>query len=86
MLLKTNFLVDFVVDVGKEVLSFEVKFQKLEKVRVTRSLRSFLQSYKPNKGFVVHLGERIEEVIEGVQMIALPFYELFTANYDELFV
>lgn len=66
--------VDFVIDTGDKVIPIEVKRTKLTKPEMTRSFRSFLNKYHPQKAFVVHLGKEFDEKIEDVFVSFLPYF------------
>lgn len=67
--------VDFIIDMGNEVVPVEVKYSKLAKPEVTRSFRSFLIKYHPQRSYIVHLGERFEGDIDGYKVSFISFYE-----------
>lgn len=71
--------VDFVLDGGKEVIPYEVKYRDLRTPETTRSLKSFISQYKPARGFVVHLGEKREARVNETIVTHTPFYELLEA-------
>lgn len=68
--------VDFVVDYVYQQLPIEVKYAKLKKGKVNRSLRSFIKKYQPEKALVVNLTLEKEEKIENTRVVFLPFYRL----------
>lgn len=72
--------VDFVVDLGREIIPVEVKYQDLKKPEVTRSLRSFLGKYRPQKAVVVNLGLETQEVVEKTTVHFLPFFKVIAPN------
>ncbi|MDP2633078.1 MAG: ATP-binding protein [Candidatus Curtissbacteria bacterium] len=74
--------VDFVLEVGLEVVPIEVKHTKMQKMEITRSFRSFLLKYKPKKGYIVHLGERFETEVDDIKVAILPFSDLITNKLD----
>lgn len=47
--------VDFVMETGNEVTPVEVKYQKLRRPEISRSLRSFIDKYEPREAWVVNL-------------------------------
>ena len=47
---RDNAEVDFVVQTGTQLIPVEVKYTKLKKPEISRSMRSFLNEYKPKKG------------------------------------
>lgn len=66
--------VDFVIDMGREIVPVEVKFTKMKHAEMTRSFRSFLSKYHPKKAYVFHLGEQFETEVDGAEVYFLPFY------------
>ena len=69
--------VDFVLETGLEVTPIEVKYTKLSKLEITRSLRSFLTKYKPTKGYIVHSGgEEGREIVKNTTLQLLPYTKL----------
>lgn len=68
--------VDFVLDYGKEVIPYEVKYRNLRLPETTRSFKSFVAQYKPAKAFVAHLGEKSETRVNETTVSMIPFYEL----------
>lgn len=67
--------VDFVVDTGSELIPIEVKYREIKKPEISRSLHNFIARYKPNKGFLVHLGGKMVKDIDGCAITFLPFPE-----------
>lgn len=67
--------VDFVVSAGLEIIPIEVKYSKLKKPQPSRSLRSFVERYKPKKAFVINL--ELEETInlKTTKIHFLPYYK-----------
>ena len=47
--------VDFVIDFGRKQIPIEVKYRDLKKPEITRSFRSFIERYQPEKAFIVNL-------------------------------
>jgi hypothetical protein len=45
--------VDFVLRVNNQVIPIEVKYQTFKKPKISRSLRSFIKTYKPKRALVV---------------------------------
>lgn len=66
--------VDFVVTSGLEVIPIEVKYRKLTKVQVSRSFKSFLGRYNPERAYVVHLGEKLETTLNSTRISFIPYY------------
>jgi len=68
--------VDFVLNRGNNILPIEVKYTALKKPEVTRSLRSFLDKYKPPEALVINLTLEAEMKIAETKIKFLPFYLL----------
>lgn len=73
---KDNAEVDFVLQVGLEVIPVEVKYTVLKSPETTRSFKSFLTKYKPKDAYIVHIGEYMKESYEDTTIHFLPFYNL----------
>jgi predicted AAA+ superfamily ATPase len=68
--------VDFVISRMDDPIPVEVKFSVLRKPAITRSLRSFIEKYKPTKAWVVNLS-LTDSIAEGPTEIEfIPFHEL----------
>lgn len=67
--------VDFVVDSAREIIPVEVKYSYLRKPETSRSFKSFLAKYKPQKAYIVHLGKNMEDKFEGTKIYFIPYYE-----------
>lgn len=67
--------VDFVVKKGLQSIPVEVKYRTYTKPTISRSYRSFLSAYKPETGYIVHLGGHMTEKTEETTVHFLPFYE-----------
>ncbi len=68
--------VDFVVQKGLAVTPIEVKYKDLEKPEITRSLRSFISTYKPQKAFVIHKGHKMIDQVHTTEVIYLPYHDV----------
>lgn len=72
--------VDFVADKLKEVIPVEVKYKKLSEPEMTRSYQSFLSKYKPNLGYIIHLGQGSKKVVENTEVAFLSYYQFLFLN------
>lgn len=66
--------VDFVLDTALKAIPVEVKYTHLKSPDVSRSFRSFLTKYKPDKAYIVHLGLNFEADVEGVKVYFVSFF------------
>jgi len=60
--------VDFVVLKGLEPIPFEVKATKMKEARISKSLRSFIQTYQPHKAYCVTLSYRGSQRVEKTEV------------------
>jgi len=74
--------VDFVINYGKEIVPFEVKYKELKEPKINRSLKNFILKYNPSKAFVVNLKFKKEINLNKTKIYFIPFYELIF-NYDQ---
>lgn len=64
--------VDFVLSTGDEVVPVEVKYSGLEEPKVSKSFRSFLVAYRPNRGVVLTKNFWGESEISGTKVKFVP--------------
>ncbi len=73
--------VDFVIDKGFKVVPIKVKYKELSKIRIERSLKSFIKKYDPKKAYIVGIsGEKEEYKINGTKVFIIPFSDLIFLN------
>ncbi|MBM3282904.1 ATP-binding protein [Candidatus Gottesmanbacteria bacterium] len=72
--------VDFVIDKVKEVVALEAKFKQMKREEVSRSLRSFIEKYKPKKTFVVNLTLKKSLFLKETKIYFLPFWLMLEKN------
>lgn len=68
--------VDFVLEVGDTAIPIEVKYHPIQKSDTTRSFKSFLNKYHPNKGYVVHLGKTFEDRYNNTRVIFVSYFQV----------
>jgi len=68
--------VDFVMDLGKEVIPIETKYKKMTSPEMTKSLRSFIEKYNPSQALVVNLTLDKTIRIGHTEVKFIPFYKL----------
>ena len=73
---KDNAEVDFVSEIGLDIIPIEAKHKNLNKPEVGRSYRNFIAKYSPKVGYIINLGKRQEDQIENTKIIFAPFYQL----------
>jgi len=76
--------IDFVMDSGRYLMPVEVKYKKLAKPEIPRSLRSFAERYKPEKALVVNLALNTSVSMNQTQIFFIPFYRILEKNFFEL--
>ncbi|MBW1729171.1 MAG: ATP-binding protein [Deltaproteobacteria bacterium] len=72
--------VDFVVDFAKKIIPMEVKYKRLPKIEISRSLRSFMEKYKPPHAIIVNLSLSETINIGRTNVTFLPYYKLFDTS------
>jgi uncharacterized protein len=74
--------VDFVLEKGLEITPIEVKYTKLSKIEIPRSLRSFIAKYKSINAYIVNTGNaESKEMIENTKVQLLPYYKLIFKDF-----
>ena len=68
--------VDFVIDLGQQVLPVEVKFKELKKPEIGRSLRSFITRYKPEVAWVINMEFEQKINLDKTEIHFLPFWRI----------
>jgi predicted AAA+ superfamily ATPase len=68
--------VDFVINSGSGLTPIEVKYKRLSKPEITRSLHSFISAYHPDNALVVNLTYKGELPVGETKVSFVPFYEL----------
>ena len=68
--------VDFVLDLGNEIVPIEVKFKELKKPEVGRSLKNFISKYQPSRAWIINLGYTDKVKMDKTEIRLLPFYDL----------
>ena len=69
--------VDFVIDMGREQIPVEIKYQHLKNNNISRSFRSFIEKYRPKQAFLINLSREEEGYIGETLVNIIPFYRLF---------
>jgi len=68
--------VDFILERGRTVVPIEVKYKSLKKQEISRSFRSFIEKYSPDKAYIVNLDYSNTLKINKTTLFFLPYYEL----------
>ena len=68
--------VNFILESGRKVVPVEVKYKSLRKEEIPRSLRSFIEKYSPDEGYVINLDYKNKLKINKTTLFFLPYYEL----------
>jgi hypothetical protein len=64
--------VDFVLREEDEAIPIEVKYQGFKKPKISRSLRSFIKTYKPNKALVATKGFSHKMKVNDTTILFIP--------------
>ena len=76
--------VDFILDLGRSLIPVEVKYRSLKEPFITRSFRSFMEKYSPQKAFVVNLDFEQSLKINRTHIIFLPYYKLLGIDLNKI--
>jgi hypothetical protein len=68
--------VDIVLDAFPKPIPIEVKYSSLDKLTVSRSLRSFIEKYQPQKAYIVNLSLEESLKIGRTVVEAIPFFKI----------
>ncbi|MBU6339982.1 MAG: ATP-binding protein [Bacteroidetes bacterium] len=68
--------VDFVVQNGLTLLPVEVKAAPMRRPEITRSMRSFLDAYKPKEAWIINRQLKDTLLVDNTEVKFLPWYEL----------
>ena len=68
--------VDFVCQIGEELVPVEVKYQALKKPTISRSFRSFLQKYQPQRAYLINLTMREQLQVRDTTVQVCPYFDL----------
>jgi len=74
--------VDFVLSSGLKAIPIEVKYREIKNPEMTRSFQSFLTKYNPDKGYIIHLGSKMEDKIDNFIIHFLPYYCLLSESLE----
>lgn len=75
--------VDFVLEKGLEVTPIEVKYTKLSKIEIPRSLRSFITRYKSKNAYIINASnQEICQTIDNTKVQLLPYYKLVSKDLE----
>ena len=68
--------VDFVIKIGKKIVGIECKFSDFDVHKYSKSLRSFIDKYKPESIWVINKSFNNELIIDTTTAHYLPYYEI----------
>lgn len=64
--------VDFILRLNDELIPIEAKYQQFQKPKISRSLRSFIKTYQPQKALIVTKNFWNQEKIENTTVLFAP--------------
>jgi predicted AAA+ superfamily ATPase len=64
--------VDFILRLNDEIIPIEAKYQTFQKPKISRSLRSFIKTYKPQKALIITKNSWNQEKIENTTVTFVP--------------
>ncbi len=66
--------VDFIINLDDEIVPVEAKYQVFQKPKISRSFRSFIETYKPKKALIATKDYWAIEKIENTTVLFAPMY------------
>lgn len=75
--------VDFIISKNKQTHPIEVKYTSLKKPEIQRSMRSFIEKYKPDHAWVINLDYQDEIIIGTTKVKFIPFYRLISEDFPD---
>jgi len=73
--------VDFVIRSGSKVIPIDIKYTDSQRLQVERSLRNFINQYKPDTAFVVTRGFQDSIQIDETKVFFIPFWKLLSPDF-----
>lgn len=74
---KSGAEVDFILYKNKtQFIPIEVKYRRMRQPSVTRSLRSFIQAYNPNRALVITLDLIATKTVNGTEVVFMPLRQI----------
>jgi len=67
--------VNFIIDLGKELIPVEVKYKTLKSPTIPRSFRNFINKYDPEQGWVISLDFKGSMRVNNTDVRFFPFWE-----------
>ncbi|EKE20717.1 MAG: hypothetical protein ACD_7C00502G0007 [uncultured bacterium] len=68
--------VDFIINDGNHPLPIEVKYSRLKKPQMTRSMGNFIKAYSPSEAWVINLTLETEIRVKDTTVKFIPFWKL----------
>ncbi len=73
---KSQAEVDFIIDLGDEIIPIEAKFKKFDKCQIDKSMQSFIKKYKPKKAYIVNKNFDGKTIINDAEISFIPFWKI----------
>ncbi|MBN1626530.1 MAG: ATPase, partial [Deltaproteobacteria bacterium] len=72
---------DFIVRTGERAVPVEIKYKRMKKPEMTRSLHNFIAAYQPDRAAVVNLSFSGRIETGKTEVYFMPFYELINNDF-----
>ncbi|HHD92290.1 MAG TPA: ATP-binding protein [Candidatus Portnoybacteria bacterium] len=73
---KSQAEVDFVFDLGHNLVPIEAKFKNFQQPKIGKSLQSFIKKYKPKKAFIVNKNLSKKIIYQDAEVEFITFYQI----------
>ena len=74
--------VDFIIKSGEKVIPVEVKFSRLQKDKISRSFRNFINAYSPKEAYIINIDYLNEITINNTLVKFIPYYKLYDVKFN----
>jgi hypothetical protein len=76
--------IDFVIEIGREVIPLEVKFTKLSKPAIPRAFEGFIKRYRPKRCLIISRSLKTRVKTDISEVVFLPLWELLNEDTNLL--
>jgi uncharacterized protein len=73
--------VDFIVDTGRTILPIEVKYSEFSTPVITRSIRSFIEKYKPVKCIIINKNLKTSIQVNSCEIQFATFWDMVSGDH-----
>lgn len=72
--------VDFILNAGEKVIPIEVKYRKIKKPVLERSMKSFIEKYSPLRAIIINLSFKEKIKVGNTEVLFIPFWDIVDSD------